>query len=36
MMLVHVYSDTPMVGARMRPATISMVSPQALAVNTIT
>ena len=36
MMLVHVYRDTPMVGARMRPATISMDRPQALAANTMT
>src|SRR6478609_9049445 len=34
MMLVHVYSDTPMYGARMRPATSSRMSVQQLATNT--
>src|SRR6267378_2137469 len=34
MMLVHVYSDTPMNGARMRPATSSKISVQQLETKT--
>ena len=34
MMLVHVYSDTPMNGARMRPATSSRISVQQLETKT--
>ena len=35
MMLVQVYKDIPISGARILAATISRMSPQALAVNTI-
>src|SRR5688572_1206112 len=35
MMLVQVYSETPMYGARMRPATSSRMSVQALETKTI-
>ena len=35
MMLVQVYSDTPIVGASILPATISMISVHALAVKTM-
>ena len=34
-MLVQVYSDTPIVGASILPATISMISVHALAVKTM-
>src|SRR5262245_7574261 len=34
MMLVHVYSDTPTCGARIRPATSSITSVQKLAMKT--
>ena len=34
-MLVQVYRETPMLGASILPATISMISVHALAVNTI-
>src|SRR5215471_482382 len=35
MMLVHVYSETPMNGARIRPARISRISVQQLAIKTV-